>query len=85
MSKGSAYQTRQRQGSNTTSGDYHDYISTLSKMPSVIHGAPQYPSVHKAFNNKVSQEEEVNGEADGSIQQKQKGFELCKWKTFKFP
>jgi len=52
-------------------------------MPSVIHGAPQYPSVHKAFNNKVSQEEEV--EADGSIQQKQKAFELCKWKTFKFP
>jgi hypothetical protein len=83
MSQVSAYQTRQWEGSNTTSGDYHDYISTLSKMPSVIHGAPQYPSVHKAFNNKVSQEEEV--EADGSIQQKQKAFELCKWKTFKFP
>ncbi|KAH8492977.1 hypothetical protein Peur_072436 [Populus x canadensis] len=129
MSQGSAYQTRQRQGSNTTSGDYHDYISRLSKMPSIIHGAPQYPSVHKAFNNKVTQEEEVNearqdnvnkknptrstkkvrvkeqvqvidqngnrksedieedvdAEADGFIKQKQKGFELCKWKTFKFP
>jgi hypothetical protein len=98
-------------------------------MPSIIHGAPQYPSVHKAFNNKVTQEEEVNearqdnvnkknptrstkkvrvkeqvqvidqngnrksedieedvdAEADGFIKQKQKGFELCKWKTFKFP
>lgn len=129
MSQGSAYQTRQQQGLNTTSGDYHDYISTLSKTPSVIHGAPQYPSVHKAFNNKVTQEEEVNkarqdnvnkknptrstkkvrvkeqvqvidqngnrksedieedvdGEAEGFIQRKQKGFELCKWKTFKFP
>ena len=129
MSQGSAYQTRQGQGSNTTSGDYHDYISRLSKMPSIIHGAPQYPSVHKAFNNKVTREEEVNearqdsvtkknptrstkkvrvkeqvqvidqngnrkpedieedvdDEADGFIKQKKRGFELSKWKTFKYP
>ena len=126
MSQGSAY--TQWQGRNTTSGDYYDYISKLSRMPSVIHGAPQYPPVHKAFNNKGTQEEEategrqdnanrknsgrsskkvqvtdqvqfidqygnrksevdedVDGEADRFIQQKQKGFELCKWKTFKFP
>ncbi|KAE8695005.1 putative Mediator of RNA polymerase II transcription subunit 13 [Hibiscus syriacus] len=25
----------------------------------------------------------INAEADDYIQQKQKGFELCKWKTFK--
>jgi hypothetical protein len=29
-------------------------------------------------------EEDVDDEADGFIKQKQKGFELCKWKTFKF-
>ncbi|KAF9671610.1 hypothetical protein SADUNF_Sadunf12G0065400 [Salix dunnii] len=126
MSQGSAY--IQRQGRNATSGDYYDYISKLSRTPSVIHGAPQYPIVHKAFNNKGIQDEEatevrqdnvnrknpgrsskkvqvtdqvqfidqngnrksegneedVDGEAESFIQ-KQKGFELCKWKTFKFP
>jgi hypothetical protein len=70
MSQGSAYQTRQRQGSNTTSGDYHDYISTLSKTPSIIHGAPQYPSVHKAFNNKVTQDEEVNEVRQDNVNKK---------------
>ncbi|KAJ6881018.1 hypothetical protein NC651_027760 [Populus alba x Populus x berolinensis] len=85
MSQGCAYQTGQQQGSNTTSGDYHDYISTLSKMPSIIHGAPQYPSVHKAFNNKVSQEEEVNGEADGFNQQKQKGLNCANGRPSNFP
>jgi hypothetical protein len=30
-------------------------------------------------------EETVDDEADGFIQQKHKGFELCKWKTFKLP
>ncbi|PNT10185.1 hypothetical protein POPTR_012G086200v4 [Populus trichocarpa] len=70
MSRGSAYQTWQRQGSNTTSGDYHDYISTLSKTPSIIHGAPQYPSVHKAFNNKVTQDEEVNEVRQDNVNKK---------------
>ncbi|XP_011040501.1 PREDICTED: uncharacterized protein LOC105136744 [Populus euphratica] len=70
MSQDSANQTRQRQGLNTTSGDYHDYISRLSKMPSVIHGAPQYPSVHKAFNNKVTQEEEVNVARQDDVNEK---------------
>ncbi|KAJ6875614.1 hypothetical protein NC652_035103 [Populus alba x Populus x berolinensis] len=51
MSRGTVYQTRH--GWDTTSDDYHAYISRLSRMSSVLHGAPHYPSVHKAFNNKV--------------------------------
>ncbi|KAJ6970600.1 hypothetical protein NC653_035012 [Populus alba x Populus x berolinensis] len=53
MSRGTVYQTRQQHGWDTTSDDYHAYISRLSRMSSVLHGAPHYPSVHKAFNNKV--------------------------------
>ena len=53
MSKGTVHQTRQQHGWDTTSDDYHAYISKLSRMPSVLHGAPQYPSVRKALNNKV--------------------------------
>ncbi|KAG6746072.1 hypothetical protein POTOM_050585 [Populus tomentosa] len=76
-------------------------ISRLSRMSSVLHGAPQYPRVHKAFNKKVTVqvqiieqngnqkseviEETVDDEADGFIQQKHKDFGLCKWKTFKSP
>ena len=29
------------------------------------------------------QEESIDMEADGFIQKKRRGFELCKWKTFK--
>ncbi|KAH8486862.1 hypothetical protein H0E87_025749 [Populus deltoides] len=57
MSKGTVHQTRQQHGWDTTSDDYHAYISKLSRMPSVLHGAPQYPSVRKASttrNQKLS-------------------------------
>ncbi|CAL1390589.1 unnamed protein product [Linum trigynum] len=33
------------------SHEYHAHISTILKAPSLIHGAPQYPNVHKAFNH----------------------------------
>ncbi|KAL9375404.1 hypothetical protein Peur_032283 [Populus x canadensis] len=123
MSKGTVHQTRQQHGwdaiclptaipNTRTYNDYHAYISKLSRIPSALHGAPQYPSVRKAFNNmrnptkspkkvQVTEqvqiieqngnqkseviEETVDDEADGFIQQKHKGFELCKWKTFNLP
>ncbi|CAI0451567.1 unnamed protein product [Linum tenue] len=34
-----------------SSHEYHAHISTILKAPSLIHGAPQYPNVHKAFNH----------------------------------
>ncbi|CAI0385371.1 unnamed protein product [Linum tenue] len=100
-----------------SSHEYHDHISNIIKAPSVIHGAPQYPNVHKAFNHdhrvyfqsrlqqakprpkkrvqltdlagraiveyEVDVDESFDSEADGFVQQKQKNFELCKWKTFR--
>ncbi|CAI0451566.1 unnamed protein product [Linum tenue] len=30
-----------------SSHEYHAHISTILKAPSLIHGAPQYPNVHK--------------------------------------
>ncbi|KAF5743727.1 hypothetical protein HS088_TW08G00314 [Tripterygium wilfordii] len=117
------YENRHRHGWDTTSDDYLAHISRIERMPSVITDVPQYPNVHKVFNNKLTYEEEpprkehspkdhkkkvqvietieevsnpkgqdheeifmeetVNSGADGYIQQKHKGFELCKWKTFK--
>ncbi|CAK7357301.1 unnamed protein product [Dovyalis caffra] len=129
-----------RQWSKGREKDFGIY-TILVMMPSLLPDAPQYPSVHKAFNNTVIQEEEttevpqdyvnrknpakspkkapkkapkkvpkkvqvmdqvqfieqngnqksevvedsVDDEAEGFIQQKRKGFELCKWKTFKLP
>ncbi|KAJ6869062.1 hypothetical protein NC651_033974 [Populus alba x Populus x berolinensis] len=95
MSQGTVYQTRQQHGWDTTSDDYHTCISRLSRMSSVLHGAPQYPSVHKAFNNKVQVTEQVqiieqNGNQkseviEETVDDEAGGFELCKWKTFKLP
>ncbi|XVF11162.1 hypothetical protein REPUB_Repub08aG0002100 [Reevesia pubescens] len=129
MRRSYGYTPRQDSGWDTTSQDYHAYLSRMERMPRIIHAAPQYPNVHKAFNNKytfeeveevefqeehqrklqhspcpksqkkvqveetieetrdendqVYEETTVKVEADGYIQQKHKGFELHKWKTFK--
>ncbi|CAI0385370.1 unnamed protein product [Linum tenue] len=80
-----------------SSHEYHDHISNIIKAPSVIHGAPQYPNVHKPKKRvqltdlagraiveyEVDVDESFDSEADGFVQQKQKNFELCKWKTFR--
>ncbi|XWS47645.1 hypothetical protein CRYUN_Cryun13aG0001900 [Craigia yunnanensis] len=127
MRRSYGYTPRQNSGWDTTSQDYHAHLSRMERMPTIIPGAPQYPNVHKAFNNKYTFEEEVefqeeqnrkqhspksqkkvqvvehvetiqetrdencevyeetavDVDADGYIQQKHKGFELCKWKTFR--
>ncbi|CAN0891346.1 hypothetical protein LINGRAHAP2_LOCUS16931 [Linum grandiflorum] len=57
-----------------SSDDFHAHISAMLKSPSIMHGVPQYPNVHKAFKHDPNNME-------GQQQQKQKGFELCKWKN----
>ena len=37
-----------------TSNDYHSHISRMARMPSVLTDVPQYPNVHRMFNNKLS-------------------------------
>lgn len=120
MSRGTVYQTRQQHAWDTTSQDYHAHLSMLTRTPSALPDVPQYPNVHKVFNNRSPQEESqkqkpnkaskkvqvteqvqiieqdlngqsevveenINVEAEDFIQQKQKKFQLHKWKTFKFP
>ncbi|CBI14947.3 unnamed protein product, partial [Vitis vinifera] len=71
-------------GWDTTPDDYLSHIKRMERSLSIVPGAPHYPVVHKAFNNKSPFEEaQGNAEAEGFIQQKHRGFELCKWKTFK--
>ncbi|MGI4329209.1 hypothetical protein ACR2WG_26790, partial [Klebsiella pneumoniae] len=53
MRRGSDYFNRQ-QGRDTTSHDYHSHISRMARMPSVLTDVPQYPNVHRIFNNKLS-------------------------------
>ncbi|KAJ9677887.1 hypothetical protein PVL29_022702 [Vitis rotundifolia] len=106
-------------GWETTPDDYLSHIKRMERSLSIVPGAPHYPVVHKAFNNKSPIEEaqgngrkqrqprkvsfqdqqgqsnngssqvvdeetdDIEAEAEGFIQQKHRGFELCKWKTFK--
>lgn len=106
-------------GWDTTPDDYLSHIKRMERSLSIVPGAPHYPVVHKAFNNKSPFEEaqgngrkqrqprkvsfqdqqgqsnngssqvvdeetdDIEAEAEGFIQQKHRGFELCKWKTFK--
>ncbi|OMO53379.1 hypothetical protein COLO4_36759 [Corchorus olitorius] len=50
---------RQNSGWDTTSHDYHAHLSKMERNPTMIPDAPQYPVVHRAFNNKYNFEEEV--------------------------
>lgn len=86
MSKSTVHQARQQQqGLETPSEDYHGHLSMLTRMVSVHPDLPQYPNVHRAFNRKGGKEENQQDQLQKKkiISDKSKGFELCKWKTFK--
>ncbi|CAN0891345.1 hypothetical protein LINGRAHAP2_LOCUS16930 [Linum grandiflorum] len=60
--------------------EYHNYISTMMRAPSIMYGVPQYPTVHKAFKHEPADYEQHQ---ELELQKKHKIFELCKWKTFR--
>ncbi|EOY20890.1 Uncharacterized protein TCM_012229 [Theobroma cacao] len=59
MRRSNGYTPRQNSGWDTTSQDYRAHLARMERQPTMIPGASQYPTVHKAFNNKYSSEEEV--------------------------
>ncbi|OMP01005.1 hypothetical protein CCACVL1_03199 [Corchorus capsularis] len=63
---------RQNSGWDTTSHDYHAHLSKMERNPTMIPDAPQYPVVHRAFNNKYNFEEEVEFLQQGNGNQQQK-------------
>ncbi|KAL4279390.1 hypothetical protein GQ457_03G015490 [Hibiscus cannabinus] len=96
MGKSVGYFPRQSSGWDTTSQDYQAHLSRMERLPTMIPGAPQYPNVHRAFNNRAAfpEQDEQSSSAKsqkkvqvldpaGEAQLKNKGFELFKWKTFK--
>ncbi|KAK5846517.1 hypothetical protein E1A91_A03G072600v1 [Gossypium mustelinum] len=58
MRRSLVYTPRQNSGWDTTSQDYQAHLSRMERSATMIPGAPQYPNVHKAFNNKVEFPEE---------------------------
>ncbi|CAN0891344.1 hypothetical protein LINGRAHAP2_LOCUS16930 [Linum grandiflorum] len=54
--------------------EYHNYISTMMRAPSIMYGVPQYPTVHKAFKHEPADYEQHQ-------EQCRTVFELCKWKN----
>ncbi|GLT53786.1 hypothetical protein SLA2020_270350 [Shorea laevis] len=67
MRRSSDYTSKPQQpyGWDTNSSyDYHSHIHRMERVPTMLPEIPQYPNVHKAFNNKVSYEEEYRGESD---------------------
>uniref|UniRef100_A0A7N0ZS97 Uncharacterized protein n=1 Tax=Kalanchoe fedtschenkoi TaxID=63787 RepID=A0A7N0ZS97_KALFE len=84
---------QQKHGWNRTSQDYNNHLMQMMRTASIREDVPQYPSVHHVFKKKAAgttaqektgaAEERVDEEDADLAQQKQKGFELCKWTTFK--
>jgi hypothetical protein len=57
-----------------------------TKSPKKVQVTEQVQIIEQNGNQKSEViEETVDDEAEGFIQQKHKGLELCKWKTFKLP
>jgi FMN phosphatase YigB (HAD superfamily) len=52
---------KNQHGWDTTSYDYHAHIHRMERIPTRLPEIPQYPNVHKAFNNKVAYEEDHGG------------------------